>query len=307
MKRMRIGEEGLGEFARSQVEAARRDPRLGRRRGAMVADFWDAMEEAERIRMLGVMGLHELQHTLEREEHRLGLSRSDDDLPTDVAANLQASWERAEMARIEIANGHPHLNAQALLSMNSALDALVEEFVPSMRSIRLDWLTHQMFQRAEEKEPEAARRLTLEMREHLIDAVRSLIADDLVPKLKGLHGSGVARYETRLAQEGLGAPSDRPIPNDLDEALAELGAVRDVLVHRAGRVDARALQQAPSLRYEDGELVRISSAEFRTYSAAVRCYAAEILFRSIRHWPEASDERDAPDLPGWRGYYRIGP
>src|SRR5688500_17168031 len=114
--RMRIGEESLGEFARSQVEAARRDPRLGRKRGAMVADFWDAMEEAERVRMLGIMGLHELQHMVEREEQRLGVSKSDVGLPEGLARTLQAAWERAELARIEIANGHPHLNAQALLS-----------------------------------------------------------------------------------------------------------------------------------------------------------------------------------------------
>jgi hypothetical protein len=78
--------------------------------------------------------LHELQHALERQEARLGVSGDDDNLSDDVVRALQAAWERAEMARIEIDNGHPHLSAQALLSMNSALDALIEEFVPSNRS-----------------------------------------------------------------------------------------------------------------------------------------------------------------------------
>lgn len=303
---MRIGEERLGDFARSQVEAARRDPRLGRRRGAMVADFWDAMEEAERMRMLGVLGLYELQHALEREEERVGFSRSDDKTPADVAGSLQAAWERAEMARIEVANGHPHLNAQALLSMNSALDALVEDFVPAMRAIHVKWLTDQIMQRVEEQEPEAARHVTAEAREHLDEATRLILDREILPKVKPLRGSGIERYESLLEQEGLGAPSDRPVPTDLDQALAELGAIRDVLVHRAGRVDVRALKQAPSLRYEDGELIRISGDEYRTYSAAVRCYAAEITFRPIRHWPEASDAEHGPDLAGWRGYYRAG-
>src|SRR5437016_4921884 len=100
---MRIGEEGLGEYARSQVEAVRNDPRLRRKRGASVADFWDAMEEAERVRMLGVLGLHELKRFLEREEARLGASRADDNLPGPVAGQLQAAWERTEMACLEIA------------------------------------------------------------------------------------------------------------------------------------------------------------------------------------------------------------
>jgi len=76
-----IGEARLGDFARSQIEAARSDPRLGRRRGAIVADFWDSMEETERVHTLGVWGLHELTRSLEREEQRLGTSRTDSDIP----------------------------------------------------------------------------------------------------------------------------------------------------------------------------------------------------------------------------------
>jgi hypothetical protein len=271
----------------------------------MVADFWQAMEEAERVRFLNVVGLHELQHALEREEARLGRSRDDDNLSDEDARSLQAAWERAEMARIEIENGHPHLNAQALLSMNSALDALVEEFVPSMREILLDVVVDQAAVRANEKVPEAAEKLTTEMREDIREAARAVIAEKM-PTLKKLRDSGAKRYEPLLAEVGLDAPADRPVPEDLDQALTQLGALRDVLVHRAGRVDARALAQAPSLPYNDGELVRISDTDYRTYSAAVRCYSQEIIFRSVRRWPEASDERDGPRLAAWRDYYRLG-
>jgi hypothetical protein len=305
-REMRIGEERLGQLARSQIEAVRRDPRLGRERGASVADFWDAMEEAERVRTLGVWGLHELEHALEREEERLGGARTDADLPDALASQLQAAWERSEMARLELANGHPHLNAQALLSMNSALDALVEEFVPAMRAIRVDQLVDQVFRRAEQQEPEAARELRSEARERLVEATRHVLATSVLPKLKQMRGSGIERYEPLLAQEGLAAPSDRPIPDDLSQAIAELGALRDVLMHRAGRVDLRALEQVPSLRYHEGGLVRISPDEYRLYSAALRCYSAEIIFRSIRNWPETSDENDGPNLANWRNYYVIG-
>jgi hypothetical protein len=302
---MEIGEGRLGEFARSQIAAARQDPRLGRLRGASVADFWAACEEAERVRMLGVLGLHELTHTLERHERELGVSRSDADLDSNAAATLQAAWERAESARAEIANGHPHLNAQALLSLNSALDALVEEFVPSIRAIRVQVLTQQVLERVEAQQPELAEKLTPEMREQLIAAAAPVVAEQL-PKLKDLRGSGTARYEQRLATEVLDAPADRAIPHDLDEALAELGALRDVLIHRAGRLDERALQQAPSLHYKDGELVRISREDYRTYSAAINCYAAEISFRVFRSWPGVTDEKNGPDLADWRSYCRIG-
>jgi hypothetical protein len=241
-----VGEEGLGKFARLQVEAARRDPRPGRKRGAMIADFWDAVEEAERVRMLAVWGLHELAAALEREEEHPGASRDDKTLPEGVRRTLQAAWERAEMARVEISNGAPHLNAQALISMNSALDALVEEWVPSIRALRIRWMSEQMYNLAAANEPRAARHLPPDVREKVMEAMQALVEAEVLPKLEALRGRGAARYETALAQEGLGAPEDRPIPDDLDDALAELGALRDVLIHRSGRIDDRALQQAPS-------------------------------------------------------------
>jgi hypothetical protein len=300
----RVGEEGLGVFAREQIDAARNDPRLDRGRGAMVADFWVAMEEAERTRKLGILGLEELTRTLERYEHEQGVARDDDELSPRARATLQAYWERAESARIEIANGCPHLNAQALISMNSALDAMVEEWVPAMRAIRAMAISEHLMQRAEQEHPDLASKLTDEQREALSNALPTVVTEQL-PKLVHMTGSGAARYEALLCQEGLGAPPDRPLPADLDRALAELGAIRDVLVHRAGRVDVRALEQAPSLRYKDGDLVRVTRHEYREYSAAVRCYAAELAFRSFRSWPEVTDEKDGPDLAGWRNYVMV--
>lgn len=46
----------------------------------MIADFWDAIEEAERVRTLGLMGLEELTHSVEREEQRLGIKRDSEQL-----------------------------------------------------------------------------------------------------------------------------------------------------------------------------------------------------------------------------------
>ena len=120
-----IGEPNLGESARKQLEEARRDPRLDRGRGASVADFWAAVEEAERVRMLGIWGLYELQRSLENEEAKLGVSRDDPNLDDSVTRHLQAAWERAELARSDHEAGHAGLNAQCLVSQVSALDALV--------------------------------------------------------------------------------------------------------------------------------------------------------------------------------------
>ena len=308
-----IGEHRLGDLARAQIEAARRDPRLDRAKGATVVDFWDACEEAERVRLLGILGLQELTRTLARHERELGVRRDDPNLAPNVKATLQAAWERAESARAEIANGHPYLSAQALISLNSALDALVEDFAPAMRAIRIQAMREQAVRTVEGAQPEAfaAAKAQLgadrfETAIHVLKQAMGQTIGDMFPKEERLYGSGADRYERVLRAARLDAPGDRPIPQDLDMALTELGALRDVLIHRGGRVDARALKQAPSLRYADGDFVRISPDDYRTYSAAINCYAAEINYRVVRSWPGVTDATHGPRLDHWRDYRRIG-
>jgi hypothetical protein len=294
-----IGEDNVGEYAREQLEAARRDPRLGRGNEAMVADYWAAVEEVERTRMMGILGLHELRRAYEREAKDFDATGGDRRREHEV----QVYWQRAELARAEIENNHPALNAHALIGLNSALDALVEQFTPAIQDLSFRVIVDAGLKRAEEVIPGAAERLAPEEREELFKNIRDEI--DL-PKLKRLSGSGITRYEERLEQVGLRAPEDRPIPADLDQALTEVGAIRDVLIHRAARVDERAKTQAPTLPYEEGELVRLSDENYRTYSAAIRCYGHEVVYRSFRKWPEVSDQEDGPDLDNWRGSHLAG-
>lgn len=80
----------------------------------------------------------------------------------------------------------------------------------------------------------------------------------------------------------------------MNQALVEVVALRHVLAHRAGRVDTRALKQAPSLRYADGDLVRVSHTEYLRYSAALRTYGQETISRILGETAEVST------LRGWR-------
>ncbi len=293
-----VGEENLVGYAREQVEAARRDRRLERGRGGMVADFGAAIEEVERVRAMGILGLHELRKAYEREQEEFDANGGDEQREHEV----QVYWQRAELAKAEIDSGHPALNAQALVSMNSALDALVQEFAPAVRDLPFKATMKQ----AEEQVPEAVEHLTPELREKMLEKLRSLLK---VPEeLKPMKGSGISRYERCLKQVGLGAPEDRPIPADLKQALKEFGAIRDVLVHRAGRFDEKALKQAPSLRssYKDGELVRLSDQDYRTYSAALRCYGAEVIHRLWRKWPNLIDPEEEVNLQNWREHHIAG-
>ncbi len=301
-----MGEEALGEYAREQIDRARRDPRLERDKSAALADFWDAVEEAERVRMLGILGVHELLHTLDRHERKLGVRHSDTNLDLNTRATLQAMWERVESARIEIEHGHPHLNAQALLSLVSALDAMVEDLARTWRGFRVKPVVDELVTRANQQVPEAAGALQPEVMAALVEVVTDEVARRAFGRAERLYGCGPDRYERVLSEVGFAAPEDRPLPNGLVTALTEASALRDVLMHRAGRVDVRAMREAPTLPYRRGQLVRVSRDDYRRYSSAIRCYASEICFRGIRSWPEVTDEQDGPDLERWDQYHIIG-
>lgn len=265
----------------------------------MIADFHDAMEEAERTRTLSLMGIRELAGLYERE-----VARRDASSPGIERETAQTYWARSEMAKADIEAGSPGINAQALISMNSVLDAMVEQLSTSWREAIVAIESDRIFEKATTEHPEAAAKIDDATMQMLRQAIRSEL-DRQLPKPGRLTGSGAKRYETVLAKIGWGAPADRPIPPDMDLALAEFGAIRDVLIHRAGRVDSKALEQAPSLRYQEGQLIRVSADDFRTYSAAIRCYAMEVQFRPMRNWPEVS-ESDGPDLARWRDYRILG-
>lgn len=113
-----------------------------------------------------------------------------------------------------------------------------------------------MVDKAAEQYPQAAAQLGDEQ----LRQARSLLTDALTKKLGDVdptpRGSGAKRWDEPLARVGLGEPATRPIPVEMDNALAEVIQLRHVVAHRAGRVDVRALKAAPSLRTS-----RMSSCE----------------------------------------------
>lgn len=294
---MPIGEESLGEYAQEQLDAVRRDRRLERGHGSMIDDFGLAIEEAERTRAMSQIGLQGIRHAYDREKAVFDKSSGGRGREQDV----QVFWVRAEMARAEIESDYPAINAQALIALNSALDALVEHLAPAVRDMPFEI----QMKKAEEEVPQVAERLTPELRQLAIGKMQELLK---IEELTSLKGKGAVRYERRLKAAGLDAPEDRPIPKELDQALTEFGVIRDCLIHRAGRIDRKALELAHSLtaRYKDGDLIRLTGEDYRTYSAAIRCYGAEVINRLSGKWPGLSDPEDKPDLENWRGCHLIG-
>lgn len=283
-----VGEHGLGEFARAQLDQARADPRLGRGPAA-VADFFVGLEEAERTRFLFICGIHEMSRPTERE--------AGDDV------GRQAAWERAELAIAERDNDFPHINASTAASLAHLLDGFIEELTPSVRAVQLSESVEHVLAEAARKHPVLADHDLLTDRRDVLRHVVLEALDEALPRLKPLEGVGVARYERRLRRVGLGAADDRPSPDDLDATLQELHVARAAMAHRAGRVSERDAQLCPTLPWGVGDLIRIGSARFREYDAAVRCYGLEVQRRLLLHAGLGTPVE--VELDRWREYASV--
>jgi hypothetical protein len=283
----------VNEDPHGEIERARRDPRLGHGREAVIADWRSAMDSAERVRRLADWGLQELRESEERERLRLSDASHDADY---AARALLAARQRAALAIAEADNQMVELNAMTLVAMMSATDALVEELVPQAHQMLVEWRVREAMNRVARELPERVSRLA----EEELDRARGLLISAMTEELGEIdgvpRGAGVKRWELPLAKVGLGAPKGRPIPDDMAQALGQMIQLRHTIVHRAARVDARALENAPSLPYAAGDLVRIDHAGYKRYSAALWTYGEEILHR-MGFGPSALD--------GWAMNYTI--
>lgn len=188
----------------------------------------------------------------------------------------------------------------------TALDAMVKDLARTWRGFRVKPMVDELVSRANEQVPEALEALQPDVMAALVEVVTAETARRALGRAERLYGCGADRYERVLADVSFAAPDDRPLPDALVTALTKASALRDVLMHRAGRVDLRAMREAPMLPYRRGQLVRVSRDDYRRYSSAIRCYASEISFRGIRSWPEVTDAQDGPDLERWDQCYLIG-
>ena len=295
------GSAAKPSLAERQLAAARRDPRLDVGPEAMVANWRGAMHAAEQARSTATFGIHEMAGSLKNQERSVGHRHGEDGIGADDAADLEAAWDRAELAKAAIDSEFAELNAMTLIAMLSAVDGLVEAFVPGIQEMLADRQVDLMIEEVEETLPKS---VLDALSEEQRAAVKRTFVEMLLerqPPLKPLKGAGTKRWEPLLAQAGFAAPDDRPLPSDLDDALTEIVAVRHVLVHRLARVDRRALRMAPTLTCKEGDLIRLGQQDYRRYSAALWTYSEEVVRRVYL------DLVPPVNLVDWRENYTLGP
>lgn len=92
--------------------------------------------------------------------------------------------------------------------------------------------------------------------------------------------NGIDRFEAILKPLGL----DGSVPGQLRKDIFEFGQVRNLIVHRGGRVDLQLTNSCPWLNLKVGNELSIKKEHFDQYLKAVRNYAALIICRVGEHF-----------------------
>jgi hypothetical protein len=133
-----------------------------------------------------------------------------------------------------------------------------------------------------------------------------VLADAMAQLLTRAERVGIGRYEGLLAEVGLGGSVDPEIRS----AIHELVEIRNVLVHRGGRVDAQVVERGASCGWALGERVNVSHRLYRRWLVAVQGYVFVLVARTARLVPGSYQgelkEVDDGVLEHIQGLRRIG-
>lgn len=191
-------------------------------------------------------------------------------LPEPLASRFAELQQRLEelqpFAARETDSGQTYLLALATVRLVSILETVVSDAVAASLS------RPEILERPEIRRVKAPLAEFIEAsEEERLEYFAAAIAQETRVSLK----ESVARYETLLQSVGLAGE----LHNVAKRVLFELLQVRNVIVHRAGRVDKRLLLACPWLSVRRGELLLIQERMFIRYRTAVGYYLLEILRR----------------------------
>ena len=104
------------------------------------------------------------------------------------------------------------------------------------------------------------------------------LAESLKAKTDARLKLGAGRFESILEPCGLGGG----VHELTRRALLELSQVRNIVIHRAGIVDGRALSQCPWIRFKSGESLRLTMDDYCLYGTGIHQYLMELKRRIYR-------------------------
>lgn len=194
----------------------------------------------------------------------------------DVYESRKKHYEKLEkFAEREIEKGHPYLFSLSCVKLWSILEAAVdfilirllqnsEQLKLSQRLLKIKGPLLPLLQASEDER---------------VVFLREALLHDIGAELK----IGIGRFEGPLDELGFGGA----VASNVRRVLLELAEVRNVIVHKAGKIDSRLLERCPWLSFQIGESIRPVAADFKKYMGSAFWYLMEL----DQRWEERFGEK----------------
>ena len=182
----------------------------------------------------------------------------------DILKDLR---ERAKHAEEQVRSGLPLLYSQFAVGTWSVLEAAIDDFV-------IAWLVN--VPQAITSEDFAKIKVSIAVYEQLDPTSRmQLLLEEYKRNLRSELKIGVERFESLLKPLGLIGP----LADDVRRDILELSQVRNVILHRSGRVDQKLLSGCPWLNLKPGEKLAVTQQDSDRYVHACTEYLKQIISR----------------------------
>lgn len=192
-----------------------------------------------------------------------------EDKAEDVEAKSKLERAQAEaiLAKKEVKEEFPLLHAWAIISLWASLEAVIKSFVA-------EWLKHKPT--AWRVEPIQRLKIRIGEYESIPRAERHLFVVELLERETGAGlKNGTTRFEALLTPFGLSGES----PDIVRQIIFELGQVRNLIVHRGGRVDRIFREACPWVKIPLGHELKVSTKMWHKYNFVVSTYVTLLICR----------------------------
>ena len=174
-----------------------------------------------------------------------------------------------EFSKKEKTRGFSFLFGLSSVRVWTILEAMIGDYLVTLIENENDLLERESIKKLKGPLIEFAAASRGQQAEYLSD----LLIQDLKAKLK----PGIGRFETILNEIGFGGGVNPHVAR----ILLELSQLRNIILHKNGRVDARFVEFCPQKNVKTGEEILISENDFGLYYNASFWYVIEVFKRFI--------------------------
>lgn len=189
------------------------------------------------------------------------------------------------LAQSEIAEDFPLLHSHSLVGLWGALEACISD-------VCVEWVDH--LDPGDWSKEMAGLKVHLGEWSALPDTDRAPWLVDQIRKNRSSDlNRGIGQFESVLSAIGLGGHVDKSI----SDVMSQTKAIRNVIAHRGGRVDARFVRECPSFNMVVGEKLKLSGSQLVAAYTAMVMYVESILDRVLIS--KGKDPKGPENLPPW--------